>query len=167
MLTNSEFYSQDLLELVKRLNCDAPLTKVLEDTIQVGPGYGTAWYPSQREHWIRWLKEYPTPGPYRRKPNKFTPAQVVYGRLNCPPMVFWLAEAIGVDQNFLCAAHIAAISAPRNQASQTGAIRKVLCWGLVFERIKIVDSHNSRHRIRTPKSSVATRCNDRSWQFVT
>ncbi|MEO0668964.1 MAG: hypothetical protein AAFZ99_13720 [Pseudomonadota bacterium] len=132
VVTNSEFCSQHLLRLIEMQSGEAPLTKELEKALQVGPGYGTAWYSSQREHWLRWLQDYQTAGPYGRKPTKRTPAKVVYGRVNCPPMVFWLAEIFGVDVNRLSAAHVAAAAARKNQASQSGAIRSLIPWDVVF-----------------------------------
>lgn len=132
---NSEFCSKDLLQVVRDLNCRAPLTTKLEEALKVGPGYGHAWYSSQREHWLRWLEEYPTAGPYGRNAQESTRAKVVYNRVNCPPMVFWLAEAVGVDNVSLTAAHVSALAAPRNQASQAGAIRSKLTWDIVFLRL--------------------------------
>ena len=135
-LKNSHFHSQDLLRLLERQSIPTPNTKQLEDALKIGPGYGGAWYSSQREHWLRWLTEYPTPGPYGRKTSERTLAQVVYSRVNCPPMVFWLAETVGVHTEALRVAHQAAIKAPINQASQAGAIRSKLPWELVFTHIK-------------------------------
>lgn len=134
-MKSSEFCAPDLLELVERQTCNAPMTKRLEDALLIGPGYGSAWYSSQREHCIRWLAEYHTSGPYGRKPVQRTPAKVVYGRVNCPPMVFWLAETFSVDETYLRAAHNAALVAPRIQASQAGAIRAALPWELIFPRL--------------------------------
>lgn len=133
---NSNLFADDLLRLVKRQSRRTPYTKCLEDALGVGPGYGQAWYRSQKEHWVRWLSEYPTAGPYGRKPADRTLAQVVYGRVNCPPMVFWLAETFGVDEGLLCEAHAAALAVQKNQASQSGAIRSVLAWNIVFECIR-------------------------------
>lgn len=133
---NSEFYAHDLLRLVELQDSNAPLTKQLEDALHVGPGYGRAWYSTQREHWLRWLKEYPTAGPYGRRPTSRTLAQVVYGRLICPPMVFWLAETFGVSLHLLNRAHANAVAAQKNQASQSGAIRSVLSWDVVFASIR-------------------------------
>ncbi len=133
---NSEFYAQDLLRLVERQDSNAPLTKQLEDALHVGPGYGRAWYSTQREHWLRWLEEYPTAGPYGRRPTSRTLAQVVYGRIICPPMVFWLAETFRVDHRLLSTAYGNAVAAPKKQASQSGAIRSVLPWGVVFASIR-------------------------------
>lgn len=137
---DSEFYAHDLLRLVERQDSNAPLTKQLEDALHVGPGYGRAWYSTQREHWLRWLQEYPTAGPYGRRPTSRTLAQVVYGRIICPPMVFWLAETFVVDHHLLRKAHKAAVAAPKNQASQSRAIRSVLSWYVVFASIRQQDT---------------------------
>ncbi|WP_299850385.1 hypothetical protein [uncultured Roseovarius sp.] len=124
-----------LLKIVKGLNPDVPLHKQLERDLKIGPGYGRAWYRSQKEHWVRWLSEYDTPGPYGRRPRARTPAETVYNRLMCPPMVFWLAEAVGVQETPLQEARFAAISTTKHQASQAGVIRSRLPWGLVFRCI--------------------------------
>lgn len=140
-LISSEFFAHDLLRLVERQDSNAPLTKQLEDALHVGPGYGRAWYRTQREHWLRWLEEYHTAGPYERSPTPRTQAQVVYSRIICPPMVFWLAETFGVDHRLLSTAHVTAVAAPKNQASQSGAIRSVLPWDVVYVRIRERDTH--------------------------
>ena len=161
-LKNSAFCSQQLMRLVWHQHAIAPLPKKLEDVLRVGPGYGSAWYGSQREHWLKWLEEYPTPGPYGRKPAENTLAQVVYNRVICPPMVFWLAETFRVDATRLNAAHMAAVAASRSQASQSGAIRSVLTWDVVFERIQVYEATHKNHVGPVQHSLVATGCNDRS-----
>lgn len=136
-----------LLAIVKCLDPDLPLHKQLEHELKVGPGYGRAWYPSQKEHWIKWLSEYDTPGPYCRRPLARTPAETVYNRLMCPPMVFWLAEASGVASALLNDAYWAALSAQPHSASQAAAIRNHTPWGIVISFI-----NKNRMFLNTQKS---------------
>lgn len=125
--------AHELLATVRVLRSELPLHKALERDLKIGPGYGNAWYRSQKEHWIKWLSDYDTPGPYGRHPRVRTSAEVIYNRLMCPPMVFWLAEASGVSGPLLRDAHQAALSARPHCASQTSAIRQLVPWcGVTF-----------------------------------
>lgn len=127
--------SIQLLKVVKKLPEHTPTLSSLEEQLGVGPGQGRAWYPSQKIHWMRWLAEYQTEGPYGRIVRKRSDARLIYNRLMCPPMIFWLPEALQCDDGSLQAAFDAALSAPANGASQAAAIRRVLPWTAVFEKI--------------------------------
>lgn len=125
-----------LLPHIRTLEPDTPLHRRLEQDLEIGVGFGRAWYGSQKEHWIRWLEEYSGPGEYGRKPNSTADAEVIYNRLNCPPMVFWLAEAVGVPEASLTAAYAAALGAHPAPASQCAAIRDVIPWATVALNIE-------------------------------
>lgn len=120
--------AKELLRLVKELDDGQPLHKKLERELKIGPGFGRARYKNQKEHWISWLTDYHTSGPYGRLASASTPAEVVYNRLMCPPMVFWLAEASGVSHGPLHDAFEAALVSRLQCASQSAAIRRSIPW---------------------------------------
>lgn len=127
--------ASELLLIVNRLDRPAeetaPLTVFLESRLDVGPGRGRATYHDQKHHWVRWLDDY-------QRPER--PAQRVYNAINCPTMLFWLAEALGLDQMRLVSAIHAAEAAPNNQVSQTAAIRRVIGWDAILCRINECDA---------------------------
>lgn len=125
-----------LLVVVSTLDHDTPLTRELERLLKVGPRYGAAKYMHQKHHWETWLATYLDPHLTRRAYRPRTGAEAVYNRLNCPPMVFWLAEALGVQHEALRLAFDAALDAPLNQTSQAAAIRARLPWAMVEVRMK-------------------------------
>lgn len=104
----------------------APLTVLLENSLNVGPGRGRATYHDQKHHWVRWLSDY-------QRPDR--PARRVYNAINCPTMLFWLAEAIGMDRESLVSAIHAAEAAPNNQISQTAAIRGSIGWDVICRKL--------------------------------
>lgn len=122
--------TDELLKIIPNLENDTPMNQSLERALGIGPGYGKAWYSSQQEHWMVWLKEYTGTGPYHRIARDNVLAETVYNRLMCPPMLFWLVEAAGVDQHLLRSGFDAALAAQSNCATQTAAIRKVIPWGI-------------------------------------
>lgn len=123
--------THDLLRLVYDLPDGQPVHQELERCLNIGPGIGRAWYTSQKEHWVRWLTEYPTEGPYGRKQKRVTSAKTVYNRLMCPPMVLWLPEAAGVDDGIIRTAFLACLEARPSCASQCAAIRSEVPWNLI------------------------------------
>ncbi len=136
-----------LLKTIETLTEDQPMTTMLEHFLQIGVGFGNAWYRSQKEHWLRWLKEYDTPGVYGRKPNSGRSCQFIYNQLQCPPMVFWLGEALEVPNTALRAAYVAATEARPHYGPQTAAIRREIPWQMLETRIHLLSEGN------------ATRCN--------
>lgn len=126
------------------------MTAMLEQSLQIGVGFGNAWYSSQKEHWLRWLAEYDTPGVYGRKPNSGRSCQRIYNLIRCPPMVFWLGEALEVPSAALKAAYGAATGARPHHAAQTAAIRREISWRVIETRIQLMSEGG------------ATRCNGQS-----
>lgn len=127
MVTGSE-----LLEVIERLPIptehSAPFTTKLEQELDVGPGRGRATYKDQKHHWTRWLTEYQSSD---------RPAVKIYNSINCPTMLFWLAEALEADEQLLGRAVSAAVSSRSNQISQTAAIRRVLPWSKIEALVRI------------------------------
>ena len=118
----------ELYSIIETLPDTPPMTRALERRLRIGAGFGKAWYTSQKEHWLRWLAEYDTPGAYGRTPAPDLLCQAIYNRLQCPPMVFWLGEAVGVPKGRLRAAFKAAAGAQRQYGRQTAAIRREIPW---------------------------------------
>jgi hypothetical protein len=138
---------EELVKTIDTLDAEQPMTAMLEHSLQIGVGYGRAWYNSQKEHWLRWLNEYDTPGVYGRRPNSGRACQFIYNQLQCPPMVFWLGEALNVPSAALSAAYVAATGVRPHHARQAAAIRGEIPWRMIEDRI---------HQL---SEGGATRCN--------
>ena len=117
-----------LAGLIERLPAFPVLTADLEHELQIGVGYGNAVYASQKEHWLTWLAAYETPGAYNRKGVVTRDARSVYQRLNCAPMLFWLSDAAGLDDEVLKLAFKNVVAAGRRSATQGAALRQVIPW---------------------------------------
>ncbi|MGR3609601.1 MAG: hypothetical protein ACU0BN_12200 [Sulfitobacter sp.] len=138
---------EELLKTIEPLAAEQPMTAMLEHFLQIGVGFGNAWYSNQKEHWQRWLSEYDTPGVYGRTPNSGRSCQFIYNRLQCPPMVFWLGEALEVPFDALKAAYVASTSARPHHSRQVAAIRREISWRMI---------ENCIHQL---SEGGATRCN--------
>lgn len=132
---------QTLSAIISKLDPDVPLHKKLEVALRIGPQYGNAKYKNQKHHWLSWLATYDDPLCACRQYRSRTDAELVYNRLNCPPMVFWLAEALGAPQPALREAIDAALNAPKNQASQTASVRSCLPWSILKG---LISAHSQR-----------------------
>jgi hypothetical protein len=97
-------------------------------------GTTTIWYSTQKQHWLGWLKEYNGPGYYERK-DWNRDAEFVYNHIVCPPMVLWLGEASGVPPIVVRRATKAALDAPASLSAKAAAIRRVIPWSLIVERL--------------------------------
>lgn len=113
------------------LPADTPRHRELERVIGVGVGDGRAWYRHQKEHWLGWLREYDGPGAYNRGSDKKRDAAFVYNHVQCAPMLFWLSEALSVNDGLLAKAHEAVVQSPPRGASQCASLRDVLPWSTV------------------------------------
>lgn len=134
-----------------------PRTKALEQTIMVGVGYDGAWYRSQKEHWLGWLNEYDGPGAYDRSDRVKRNAETIYNRIQCAPMLFWLAEALAMDNAKLEAAFATVTRIDFKGARQCAGLREHITWldieaGLdgfnynLFQKLRI---KAAKHSIRT------------------
>jgi hypothetical protein len=91
-----------------------------------GPAVTAGGYPNQREHWIRWLNEYHTPGAYSRKNPGDRTAGFAYNHINEAEMLLWLIRYSNLDAaTFIEASKAAQRSDPRSKAA---AVRKVVPW---------------------------------------
>jgi hypothetical protein len=89
-----------------------------------------AWYRTQQEHWLGWLREYDGPGAYGRKPGLNRDAKYAYNHIVCPGMLLWLIAAAGVRQDLVVAAQNAA-AAGTTLMQKSGAIRRHVPWAEV------------------------------------
>lgn len=105
-----------------------PRHLALAKALQIGAGFDGAWYRSEKEHWLGWLAEYDGPGAYGRMARASRDAKYVYNHIQCAPMLFWLAEALGMPTETLDTAYTATIQAPSKGAAQCAALRRVLPW---------------------------------------
>jgi hypothetical protein len=143
---------------ISKLTSKAPITTEFERNLQKLRIWGEApvWYSTQKEHWLGWLKGYSGPGFYERK-NWNRDAEFVYNHIVCPPMVLWLGEASGISAGLVRKAKQVALHAKPNLSAQAAAIRKVIPWGLIEDRL--VNSNE-----KASLSQPTPKRNPESWQ---
>lgn len=102
----------ELARLIKSLKPHLPLTDRFERALERRGRWSRqdAWYASQKEHWLGWLSEYDGPGAFDRKAFGGRTAAFAYNHIVCAPMLLWLAEASGVPEDDIEAAHRAALA---------------------------------------------------------
>ncbi len=129
MITQNE-----LLCHVAAYEANPPRTVELEQEIEIGSGFHGKWYRSQREHWLGWLS-LKIRDSSMVNPGAEVPARLVWNRLKCSPMMFWLAETAGADSETLIRAADAAGQAakinPKDGNPHGKIMRQVLPWSLV------------------------------------
>ena len=103
---------------------------------------GGRWWSSQREHMTAWMSEIGGPGAYGRKSRGST-ARQAYNRLQCAPGLLWLAEAVGVPEATVRAAAAAAGGRGR-PATQCAAIRRLISWQMIEEKLEVIDRERRR-----------------------
>jgi hypothetical protein len=91
------------------------------------------WYKSQKEHWLGWLSEYNGAGAYNRKTRHGRSAEFVYNHINCPPMLLWLTEAVGIPRTKVLAAKRSALAARESRGTHCAVIRKHIAWQTIEE----------------------------------
>jgi hypothetical protein len=125
-----------LASQIAKLPATLPITITFERDLRRLRAWGmtSVWYSTQKEHWLGWLKEYSGPGYYARK-DWNRDAEFVYNHIVCPPMVLWLGEASGISPILVRKAKRAAISAQTSLSAQSAAIRQVIPWGLIEDRL--------------------------------
>lgn len=123
-------------------------TRAMENAIGVGAGFDGAWYRSQKEHWLGWLAEYDGAGAYGRSAKSPRTAKHAYNHIQCAPMLFWLAEALGVQEHSLQVGFDAVIGTPEKGARQCAALRRCIPWSEI-ERVL-----NNWHYSRFDRSKI-------------
>ena len=112
-------------------------TRAMEQAIGIGVGFDGAWYRSQKEHWLGWLAEYSGPGAYGRSSQTPRDARHAYNHIQCAPMLFWLAEALGVEEPRLDVAFTAVTEIDVKGAPQCAALRRALPWDTVEHQLSL------------------------------
>ena len=126
--------SEDLRERIAYLDPRGPTLHRLEG--RLGRHERRYWYVTQQEHWLGWLREQDGPGAYGRKGLGRKSAEQVYNRINCAPMLVWLAEAVRVPQPDLKRACRAVVAAPDVGSAQCAAFRAVVPWSVIDARLR-------------------------------
>lgn len=114
-------------------------TQKLEQKIQIGTGFHGKWYRSQREHMLGWLVFQQCEAVRKGIDPVRNMAGPMWNRLKCSPLMFWLAEASGVEADILFQAQEAAIAAaainPKDGNPHGRLMREVLPWILLEQAI--------------------------------
>lgn len=119
---------RELRRLIARLSANQPLSSAFERELCDKTLRKTRpWYSTQKEHWLGWLDEYEGPGAYGRL-NWNRTARFVYNHVACPPMLAWLAEAVGLPPHRVRCAIAAAERAGDASGSQSSAFRRIVDW---------------------------------------
>ncbi len=109
----------------------AAILRLPADRSVVVPG---VWYKTQKEHWLGWLKYYNTEGAYGRQAGMNRDARYAYNHIVEPKMLLWLIPAAGVKPALVRAARSAA-KGPKTMMAQSAAIRRVVPWDMLAERL--------------------------------
>ncbi len=92
------------------------------------------WYRSQNQHWMGWLRDYDGPGAYHRKGGENRDAKFAYNHIVCPQMLLYLIAAIPLSTEIIEKASQAIIGKTTEMA-QSGAIRKVAPWSMIYQAL--------------------------------
>mgnify|MGYP000102446934 CR=1 FL=1 len=92
---------KQLGHLVWSLPEKTPGYPLMDEVLRLGPRYQRKWFSNQREHWLGWLEDYETAGAYGRKNTGDLRAKSIFNKIANPPMLYWLAEAVEVENGLL------------------------------------------------------------------
>jgi hypothetical protein len=131
-----------LIGAIKKLPTGAAVTEGFEHKLRASGVLNDGRAErTQKEHWLGWLGEYNSSGAYNRQRwEENARAEQIYNRAVNPAMVLWLGEAAGVPEVTVKSAANAALKAPASLMSKAGAIRRVVPWALVEERLKTLST---------------------------
>lgn len=119
----------------------------LERQLQIGTGFHGKWYRSQRDHWLGWLVVQECTARKAGLDPASRSARIVWQRLNCSPMMFWLAETAGVNPDSLYRASQAAVAAahinPKDGAPHGKMMREHLPWDVVDSAVHAFDIYEN------------------------
>ncbi|MBY0538410.1 hypothetical protein K2P47_03355 [Patescibacteria group bacterium] len=134
---------KQLLKKIKNLDTKSSITnKFVSELASIGmwnyekEAKKTYGGTDQKKHWVGWLSEYSGPGYYNRKDTGVSMAKRVYNRINCPPMLIWLAEASGIQSKQIKQATLAALDAKKSFPSQCSAIRQTIPWEVIEAKLQ-------------------------------
>ena len=130
--SSDEITTRQMVWVFRSLPKFTPVQEHLDPQRGTGPDRGT-WHRSQKEHMVGWFRSQATRGAsaYTRSvPN--TTAKTACNRLQCPPAIVCIAEALSADEAMVEQA-IDAQLAEEDRRRQSAAVRRVLSWPLVEE----------------------------------
>jgi hypothetical protein len=109
---------RQFISAIRRLPADKPVSDPRK------------WYTTQKEHWLRWLRDYHRSGAYGRKTGKNRDAQYAYNHIVEPKMLLWLVAAARVNPDLVHAASRASNRAA-TMPGKSASIRKHVPWSEV------------------------------------
>ena len=112
------------IEAIRKLPSDEPV---------LTPG---KWYRTQKEHWLRWLKEYGGPGAYGRLPGTKRSARLVYARIVEPRMLLWLIDSVGLGAQLPDSVRTPC-SASSEMTKRSALIRRHVPWEAVAAALRL------------------------------
>lgn len=122
---------QELWSRMRHLAHDTPRHLALSDDLAKGVKFRRAWYEHQKQHWEGWLGAYDGPGAYGRKEWANRDARFIWNHIQCPPMLFWLVEALALPDAELARAYQDILAAPNRSAAQCAALRRGFPWDVI------------------------------------
>ncbi|PRY19293.1 hypothetical protein CLV78_1259 [Aliiruegeria haliotis] len=139
-LRNETVSLLELIQFIAGFPEHPPATTQLEQEIKIGTGFHNKWYRSQREHWLGWMAWQC----YQQRLKGNDPSRVdakgVWSRLKCSPLMFWLAECAGVEEDILNKATEQAKKAarinPKDGNPHGTLIREVLPWEVLADALE-------------------------------
>ena len=127
---------RELHDKIGRLTPRAPVTARFEGAVaRMELRRPDHWAGRQKDHWLGWLKDYRGAGYYGRK-SWDVPAKTVFNRVVNPGLLLWLGEAVGIPTPSVRRAAADALKAGTTMMAQSGAIRRVISWEMVEERLR-------------------------------
>lgn len=126
MKSNLPITPEQFSKLIKKLPHNEIYTRKLNLKLNIDPNYSKVWYTCQKEHLLGWVSESRGKGAYNRKRGHKT-AESVYIRIQCEPMLFWLAEACGISNKILLKT-ISLIKRSNHYSKNCGIIRSNIPW---------------------------------------
>ena len=121
-----DYTAAEFAKLLKRKQPHYPISEHYN-----GSDYSKAWYNSQKQHILGWLKQYEGPGAYQRKSRGLT-AKHFYNHFACAQGLLWLAEALGETPEIVEQASQAA-RVKHHPSAQCAAIRAIIPWTRILE----------------------------------
>jgi hypothetical protein len=97
----------------------------------VPPG---AWYKTEQEHWLGWLKFYRGPGVYGRKGGENREARFVYNHIVEYRMLLWIIEAAGIEPGLVGKAK-SVIDGKKTLQANASTVRKIVPWDILAAKL--------------------------------
>lgn len=130
-----------LKRIITACPAELPRTDALQKRIKIGVGYHNKWYRSQKEHWLGWIVFQEHKAREIKRDIAAITARQRWSGLNCIPMMFWLAEAVELDNSLLDQAYGVAVEEAKvitHDCPRHGkAMRGVLAWENIEEGLAI------------------------------